>query len=70
MSESEERLLRADELARRLGISECTVRRWVRLKLISRGVVQATRPARSVRFIYSEVLVGLTEDQQRRKGRL
>ena len=70
MSATDERLLRADELARRLGVSECTVRRWVRSKLIRRGVVQLPRPARTVRFIFSEVVLEMTEEQQRRTGRL
>lgn len=68
--QGEPRLLRRDELARRLGVSVSTVRRWVRLKLLTRGVVQLDRPARTVRFDYQEVLAELTTGQSRRKGRL
>jgi excisionase family DNA binding protein len=65
-----ERLLRADELASRLGVSVPTIRRWVRAKVLKRGVIVTTRPARTVRFMYSEVIADLSEEQLRRRGRL
>lgn len=70
VSEPQERLLRADELAKRLGVSVPTVRRWVRLKVLRQGVIITTRPARTVRFLFSAVLSDLSEEQMKRRGRL